>query len=182
MFEQKRNKLITKELGMWIWASRYPIWYEQPLLKDVAGLGSLGGGGWHVSRSYLSSGWLHFGTGNQAPVFHGQVNPHDSLHTSSRFKPCRTAFHNKILTALSFWKREKKRVTVSLFHCVLMGKMSRKFFWSGVSGCGTKGFPKAVEQVGYPKSCSNNFNLVSHVFCFFLISKSSTNRQTCQRN
>ena len=39
MFEQKRNKLITIELGMWIWASRYPIWYEPPLLKDVVGLG-----------------------------------------------------------------------------------------------------------------------------------------------
>ena len=64
-------------------------------------------------------------------------------------------------------KKREKKSTVSLFHCVLMGKMSRKFFWSGVSGCGTKGFPKAVEQVGYPKSCSNNFNLVSHVFFFF---------------
>ena len=138
MFEQKRNKLITIELGMWIWASRYPIWYEPPLLKDVVGLGVPRWRRVACEPVISKFGLAPFGFKQSGPCF-SWASKSTRLHDSNNAALLSTT---KFWLLWAFEKEWKKREYRESFHYVSMEKkMNGKFSWSGVFGSGTKGFP-----------------------------------------
>ena len=95
---------------MWIWASRYPIWYETPLLKDVAGLGVPRQRRMACEQVIFKFALAPFGFRQSGPLFSWaskstRLCPH--VFTIQTMPHC---FPQQNLTALSFWKREKKKI------------------------------------------------------------------------
>ena len=111
MFEQKRNKLITIELGMWIWASRYPIWYEPPLLKDVVGLGVPRWRRVACEPVISKFGLAPFGFKQSGPCF-SWASKSTRLHDSNNAALLSTT---KFWLLWAFEKEWKKESTVNLF-------------------------------------------------------------------